>query len=236
MHRVRVKTMSLLCLGVFLQVQCASSGPGSLDEPATRPNAGEAEVWNFDRETTGSLPSRWVAAETHGRGKPGNWRITADDNAVSGPNVLKLDTTNRGRTYNLCVLQATQYADLNLSVVLRADSGEEDRGGGLVWRYRDPDNYYIVRVNPLESNFRLYKVVGGKRKQMHSADANVPTGRWATVRIEHVADRIDCYLDGKRLISATDETFPGAGLVGLWTKADASTSFDDLTITSNPAK
>ena len=118
-----------------------------------------------------------------------------------------------------------------MSVAFKAMRGDEDRGGGLVWRYQDADNYYLARMNPLEDNFRVYKVEGGKRTQLGTKDdLKVPSGEWHTIAITQVGDQIACSLDGTKYLEVKDDTFPKAGKVGLWTKADAQTYFDELKV------
>ena len=115
-----------------------------------------------------------------------------------------------------------------MTVQVLATSGEEDQGGGLVWRAIDANNYYITRWNPLEDNFRVYFVKDGRRKQLASAAATGDISRWHSVRVVVQGSHMDCYLDDDKLLSVDDQTFPGPGAVGLWTKADAATLFDDL--------
>ena len=122
-------------------------------------------------------------------------------------------------------------SDLGLSVRLRADHGEVDQGGGVVWRALDPSNYYICRYNPLEDNFRVYKVEQGKRTELASADVARRAG-WRQVRVSMNADMIKCFLDGQKLLEVHDRTFPGPGKIGLWSKADAQTTFDDFELKS----
>jgi hypothetical protein len=118
--------------------------------------------------------------------------------------------------------------------MLRADSGKVDQGGGLIWRAKDKDNYYICRANPLEDNLRLYYVKDGKRKQIGNADLKIPSGQWHKLEIRHEGSRIVCALNGKSLLEIEDDTFPGEGGAGFWTKADAATSFDKLEIEAAP--
>jgi hypothetical protein len=134
--------------------------------------------------------------------------------------------------FNLCVADASKFADLDLTVSFKAVTGEKDQGGGPVWRHKDANNYYIARVNPLEDNFRVYKVVGGKRSQIGSAEVEAPAGKWYTIRVVHKGDHIRCYLNGKLHLDVKDETFKDGGKIGLWTKADAVTSFDDLSVSA----
>ena len=116
-----------------------------------------------------------------------------------------------------------------MSVKLKAVAGELDRGGGLVWRAKDGKNYYIARYNPLEDNFRVYKVQDGKRTQFQSAKA-AGDDKWHTLRVTMVGTKIACYLDGQKRLEVEDATFPGPGMIGLWSKADAQSYFDDLAV------
>ena len=101
-------------------------------------------------------------------------------------------------------------------------------------RVRNEDNYYIARANALEDNVRLYKVVDGKRQQFAGVDVEVPAGGWQELGLKVEGDRLTVSLDGKELFGATDRTFAEAGRVGLWTKADSLTHFDDLVVRQLP--
>src|SRR6185312_9085510 len=118
--------------------------------------------------------------------------------------------------------------DVDLSVRLKAVAGETDQGGGLVWRAKDAQNYYLARYNPLEDNYRLYKVIDGKRTMFLNADIKHSAG-WHDLRVTMNGKRIECYYDGKKYLEYEDESLPEAGRIGLWTKADAQSQFDDLT-------
>jgi len=117
-----------------------------------------------------------------------------------------------------------------MEVRIKPLEGEEDQGGGLVWRYQDAKNYYITRANPLENNFRVYKVVNGNRKQMQSVNIKMQKGEWYNIKVVAIGKNIECYYNGQKLLSQIDDTFPNAGLVGFWSKADAISLFDDLKI------
>lgn len=192
--------------------------------------ASSATKWTFDKEKIGSTPSGWRVAETGGTGKTGKWAVTNDNSAPSNPNVLQLKTEADGRTFNLCIAEGWSFRDFDLRVMVKGESGNVDQGGGPIWRCRDENNYYVCRINPLEGNFRVYKVVDGKRSQLGSADLETKTGQWYEVRALMEGNRIECYVDSKKLLEITDDTFESAGMVGLWTKADASSSFDDLVV------
>jgi hypothetical protein len=186
-----------------------------------------ATVWppdgSFDLTSVGGVPSGLVLAETAGAGTPASWRVERE----SGDGFLRVETSNSGHTYNLCIAEGEPRGDVDLSVRLRADTGEEDQGGGLIWGVQDADNYYVTRWNPLEDNTRIYKVEDGTRHQFQSADTQLDPSDWHTLRVVREGARMTVFLDGEQILDHTDETF-GAGRVGLWTKADASVSFDDF--------
>lgn len=177
-----------------------------------------------------SLPGDWQVAETNGAGTMARWAVVEAAGGESGRALSLEATINRGRTYNLVLLAETYPADLTLGVRVRADSGAEDQGGGLVWRAVDADNYYICRWNPLEDNLRAYKVVGGRRTQLLSADVSADPDGWHRLQVAMTGPRMEVWLDDVLLLSGQDDTFMDGGRVGLWTKADAATSFDNLVI------
>lgn len=209
-----------------------SAAVAAQDKPSEQASLQSSRAeWSFDKDEAGKAVPAWRVAETAGTGKLGKWIVTVDDSAPSKPNVLKLDTQADEKTFNLCIAEKSSFKDLDLRVRIKANSGKEDQGGGLIWRCQDENNYYICRINPLEGNFRVYKVADGKRKQLESTKLETVSGKWYEVRATMLADRIACYVDGKKLLEAKDDTFKDAGMVGLWTKADASSSFDNLAVT-----
>ena len=195
---------------------------------------GKQRKFSFKKEDSGKVAADWTAAQT-GKGEGSVWKVVADD---SGPAktgfVLAQTAKSPNAVFNLCVADDTKYKDLKIQVAFKAVAGELDQGGGLVWRYKDNNNYYIARMNPLEDNFRVYKVVDGKRSQLATKEElKVPAGEWHRIRIEQTGDHIECSLDGKKYLDAHDATFPDAGKIGLWSKADAQSHFDDLQVEFN---
>jgi len=184
--------------------------------------AAKPAVFNFDADKAGETPKGWEAAV-------GTWKVAADESAPSKPNVIAQSAEGPGSQFNIALAGDTAFKDLDLTVRMKAVAGKTDQGGGPVWRAKDAKNYYVCRWNPLEDNFRLYKVVDGKRTQLANADLKAEPG-WRTIRVTMKGEQIECYLDGKKVAEARDDTFKDAGKVGLWTKADAATHFDDLTV------
>ena len=186
---------------------------------------------HFGKEDAGRAPTGWKTDKT-GTGEGSLWRVVEDETAPSGTGyVIAQMAESPGSVFNLCVAESTNFKDGEISVSFKAVHGKKDQGGGIVWRYRDHDNYYVARMNPLEDNYRVYKVVRGKRIQLATKERlTVKSGEWHKLKITMVGDHIQCFLDGKKLLDAKDTAFPGAGKVGLWSKADAQTYFDDLSI------
>lgn len=224
-------TRALSVMIAALAVTALAQDKGGSQTPPQSPKA----EWNFDKDEAGKTPGGWRIAETKGAGKTGKWTVAADESAASKPNVLKLETQAEDGTFNLCIAEKSSFKDLDLRVRVKANSGKEDQGGGPIWRCKDENNYYICRINPLENNFRVYKVENGKRSQIKSEKLETKTGQWYEVRVVMVGDKIECYVDGKKYLEATDDTFKDAGMVGLWTKADASSSFDNVVVYAPPA-
>jgi len=192
---------------------------------------GGEQVWTSDSDPVGSIPAGWRAAETNGKGNLGKWEVIKDDSSPSPPNVIALmQTKNTRGTFNLLIAEGTSYQDLELVVKVKAMTGKEDQGGGPIWRAKDANNYYISRWNPLENNLRIYYVKDGKRVQIANADVTLDPNAWHELEIEHVGTKITAGLDGKKLIEVEDKTFTEAGKIGLWTKADAATAFDNIKV------
>ncbi|MCG3197782.1 MAG: PepSY domain-containing protein [Candidatus Omnitrophica bacterium] len=185
----------------------------------------------FDRMSLGKITEGCRIAETHGKGTKAKWEVIEMEGAPSGKRVFAVvETKNSGETFNLAYADGGTVKDLELSVKLKAISGQEDQGGGLVWRLKDENNYYLARWNPLENNFRVYSVSGGERKQLGGVDIVADPQAWHEIEITMSGNKIVAEFDGKKYITIEDDTLPNAGTIGLWTKADAATAFDDLEI------
>jgi hypothetical protein len=185
----------------------------------------------FTKGDLDKVPTGWKADKT-GKGDGSVWKVVADDTAPSKSG-FALAQTAEGPTglFNVCVLDDTKYKDVEAIVAFKAVKGKLDQGGGIVWRYQDADNYYVCRMNPLEDNFRVYKVVDGKRsKEFQNAEVKVPAGEWHTIKVKMEGERIECFLDGKKLLDVKDDSITKPGKVGLWTKADAQTHFDQFKV------
>jgi len=190
-----------------------------------------AKPIRFIKNDAGKLPSGWKAEKT-GKGEGSVWKVTADETAPGKTgHVLTQTAEGPNAVFNLCVAPDVSGKDVEIGVAFKALSGELDQGGGMVWRYQDANNYYVARFNPLEKNFRVYKVIAGKRVQLNSKGGlEAPKGKWHTLKVRHVGEKVECWLDGKKLLEATDDAITKAGGVGLWSKADAVTSFDGLRV------
>lgn len=186
---------------------------------------------------TGTTLEGWLLSKT-GSGTP-RWALEADASASSKGLVLKQSGT---ATYPVAIMQGQNLRDGVIEVNFKPIDGREDRAGGIVWRAKDVDNYYVVRANALEDNVVAYKTVNGRRSSLeivgrtggYGVKAPVPAGQWHTLRVAFKGSRFTVTFDGKFLFDVEDTTFSEAGMVGLWTKADSVTAFDKLTITPTP--
>ena len=190
---------------------------------ATLAASAHAEVVNFDTDPVGTVPKGWIAGVT-GRGAP-RWAVEADRTAPSAPNVLKQSGAG---DFPWCVMRDKSLADGFVEVKFKPTSGRDDQAGGLIWRWKDGDNYYVARANALENNVSLYYTEKGSRKTIKYVNAPVPGNMWHTLRAEFRDKHIRILLDGKAYIELDDAHIAGAGAVGVWTKADSITLFDDF--------
>jgi 3-keto-disaccharide hydrolase len=190
-----------------------------------------ADKVSFDADAIGSTPAGWTVAKTGG-GSP-KWTVEADSTAPSKSKVVK----QSGRaTFPLLLKDRTSMRDGLVEIQFKAISGSEDRAAGVVWRVRDANNYYVARANALEDNVVLYKTVNGVRRSLdivgrkggYGVKAAVPSNQWLRLRVEFKGSRFTVIYNGKQLFEVEDSTFTDAGQVGLWTKADSVTLFDEV--------
>ena len=190
---------------------------------------GQPRAFTFDADAAGKVPAGFTSYST-GEGPAGKWVVTEMNDAPSGKYVVvQTDADKTDSRFPVLIADRGDFADLDVSMRAKAISGKVDQGMGLVFRFRDPKSYYVVRANPLENNFRLYRMVDGKRLQFASANVKIPANQWHTIRVVAKGDHITCWLNGKQLIDAHDKTY-STGKIGLWTKADSVIAFDDLSV------
>jgi Domain of Unknown Function (DUF1080) len=190
---------------------------------------------DFSDDTAGQPPEGFEFGLTAETGAPGKWVIQAEG---ANKYLVQSDPDSTRSRFPVAVLSDVSAADLDLSVRFKPVSGRVDQAAGIVWRYRDQDNYYIVRANALEGNVVLYKVENGKRIDLpvkgggrtYGKKADVPAGEWSTLRVVATGPLFEVHFNGTRLYEVEDSTFAQAGKVGVWTKADSVTQFDDLTV------
>ncbi len=182
-----------------------------------------AETVNFDDMKSGAAPAGWAATQTgSGRAK---WSVEKDDSAPSKPNVLK---QSGQATFPVCFKNDTNIKDGFVQVKFKPVAGKEDQAGGVIWRVQDANNYYISRANALEDNVTIYHTINGKRVAFKNINTKVTSGVWHTLRVDFKANKFAVTFDGNKVIEATDESFANAGKIGVWTKADSVTLFDDF--------
>ncbi len=184
---------------------------------------GAGEVVNFDKAEAGKPPSGWTATQT-GSGRA-QWAVVQDDSAPSKPYVLK---QSGQAAYPVCIKDDTSLKDGFVEVKFKPVSGREDQAGGLIWRAKDANNYYVARANALEDNVAIYHTINGRRTEKKRVNMKVAANQWHALRVEFQANHFVVRLDGKDALAWDDDTFKDAGKVGVWTKADSVTLFDDF--------
>jgi len=196
--------------------------------------AAQAEVVDFEGMPVGSAPNGWTITKTDGGADP-RWEIVADSTSPAGARVLaQLSEDATSQRFPLAIHPGGPMKNGAVSVRFKPVSGNVDRAAGLVWRYLDENNYYLVRANALEGNVVLYKVEGGRRTSLapvgkrgeYGVEQPIPAERWSTLRVAFMGSRFVVSFDDQSLFEVEDATFEGPGRVGVWTKADSVTYFD----------
>ena len=203
------------------------------------------ETVRFNHSVPGKLPADWEVATTHA-GAPPDWEIVRDESAPCPPNVLaQLSRDKTAGRFPLAIWDRASLQDGELLVAFKTVDGSIDQAAGIVWRYQDSNNYYIVRANALENNVVFYKVENGVRTSIapkglpsrsYGVKHPIPSGRWNNLKVSFAGAKIAVFFNQEQLFEAEDTTFSKPGKVGLWTKADSVTYFDDFTVASKDAQ
>ena len=210
----------------FFQVGCSVLLTVTLSGASS--GAPSSLSWNFDVNAPGTLPPEFEVGTLFDGRSAGEWRVVQTEKANSAPHVLgQLQAKGAEHAYKIVLVNGTDSSDHDLSVSLLPIEGKADMGGGLIWRATDDRNYYLVRANPLEQNLRIYRVVKGVRHMLHNYDTIIDVRKWHTVRVIARGCHMQVVFDQKQALELCDETFQH-GRIGLWTKSDAVSYFDDL--------
>jgi hypothetical protein len=192
--------------------------------------------WDFESDSADQSPTGFTFGKT-GSGRVGRWLIKSEKAAPSGVNVLaQTDPDTTSYRFPVAIVDSVSARNVRVSVLCKPLAGKVDQACGLVFRFGDENNYYVVRGNALENNVRLYYVKNGQRQQVAGWDGPVASGVWHSLNLEAREDSFEIYWNGQKVIVAHDATFKEAGKVGLWTKADSITYFDDLNVDSLDSK
>ena len=220
----------------FRLILCFNAGMFALMMMQSSPTEAASWKWDFEGDPAGKPPAGFSFGRT-GSGRTGRWVVQAEKDSPKGTKVLaQLDTDETSYRFPVAVADSVSLRNLRLSARCKPASGKVDQACGLVFRYRDENNYYVVRANALENNVRVYYVKDGKRQQFAGWDGPVLAGSWHTLAVELRDERFQIYWNNKMVIEARDRTFTESGRVGLWTKADSVTYFDDLVAESLGSK
>lgn len=185
-------------------------------------------AWTFDENPPGTIPAEFQVGTLFDGRPAGEWQVLDTDRAKSPPRVLgQVMGKGAEHAYKTLLINGTQSSDIELHVSLLPIGGKADMGGGLIWRATDDRNYYLARANPLEQNIRIYRVVKGVRHMLKNFDHIIGIQQWHTLRILTKGCQVQVFFDDKQVFDLCDQTFT-TGQVGLWTKSDAVTYFDDL--------
>jgi hypothetical protein len=189
---------------------------------------GTTRLWTFDSESPDTLPTGFQVGTLFDGRPAGEWKIVQTDRANSPPQVLgQLMGKGGEQAYKVVLINDVNAADLDLSVSFLPISGKGDMGGGLMWRAADDRNYYLTRANPLEQNVRIYRVINGVRHLLQNFNQTIHLNQWHTLHVIQHGTNAQVFYDDKPVFNLEDQTFT-AGRIGLWTKSDAVTYFDDL--------
>ena len=185
-------------------------------------------MWNFDGDPPGAIPKGFVVGTLFDGRPAGEWKILKTDRAKSAPQVLaQLMGKGFEHAYKVVLINGIMASDVDLLVSFLPIEGKADMGGGLIWRAADDRNYYLTRANPLEQNIRIYRVVKGIRHLLQNFDQTIHMNQWHTLHVVTRGCQIQVFYDEKPVFDLCDQTFT-TGRIGLWTKSDAVTYFDDL--------
>jgi hypothetical protein len=220
-RRMRLKVAVVLAfLGVIV----------SLPLLAWSAETGKRWTWDFETDAVGRAPAGFSFERT-GSGRPGRWSVVVDkDDSRAGRVLSQLDDDSTSYRFPVAIAETVSLRDLRLTVRCKPVSGKVDQACGLVFRHQDQNNYYVVRANALENNVRLYYVKNGNRQQFAGWDGPVASGVWHEITVQAQGERFEVYWNGQKIITAADKNFLNPGKIGMWTKADSVTYFDDLRV------
>lgn len=214
-------SFSLQQLLLFSMLVIAMPASGASGENTTH-------VWTFDNDPTDTLPAEFQVGTLFDGRPAGEWNVIQAGQAKSSPHVLaQLQGKGAEHAYKTVLINGTTASDLELHVSLLPIDGRADMGGGLIWRASDDRNYYLTRANPLEQNIRIYRVVKGVRQMLKNFDQIIDVRQWHHLRVITNGCQVRVFFDGKQVFDLCDQIFT-TGRIGLWTKSDAVTYFDDL--------
>jgi hypothetical protein len=226
-----------LVVGSVVGLACQRGGGESREVPPDKvaaakeraPVAGEMARWTFEEVEVGGVPAGFQLAQTNGAGQPATWAVVDDATAPSAPRAFGVTEARNDGQFNLAIASSgPQLADVDIQVMLRAVGGERDQGGGVMFRVAGPDDYYVARWNPLEDNARFYIVQGGARSALAKADLELEPQAWHAMRVVMEGKRMELFVDDEPVLTVEDASLTEPGHLGLWTKTDATTLFDEL--------
>lgn len=230
---MKLNSKSFVVLAAFLLLVFAAIPSHTLAAETSAPSKtgtrSTVQELSFDADAIGAAPANWTAAETKGKGTLATWNVADSTSPSLGKKIVTITKNpNAGGTFSLLIADKASARDLMLQIRLKPLAGEEDQGGGPIWRVQDANNYYITRWNPLENDLRLYYVKDGKRVQLAATEIKADPKAWHMIEVNHIGSRIVVSFDGKKALQADDSTITAAGKTGYWIKADGRSSFSKM--------
>ena len=193
--------------------------------------ASTGRIVDFDTAPLGKMPPGWTAAMTNGGAAP-KWEIIRDGSAPTQPYVLaQVSNDPSGNRFPLAIFDGLMLRDSDVSVRMKPVAGHVDQAGGLVFRYRDCNNYYLARANAIDGSVALFKVQDGRRTALNpGVHHDIPLNAWSILKVSVRGRRFQVYVNHRRILQGYDDTFRDSGKVGLWTVGDSVTYFDDFRV------
>ena len=211
--------------------------------------AGAEITLDFNRFPTGETPTNF-SSTLIGSGLPGNWKIIADavpaafsplmpqmtpTTSVATRHVLaQLSQDPTDEHFPMLVYDGAAFKNFKATTEFKIVSGAAEQMAGIVFRYQNASNFYVVRASALGHNLRFYKVVNGLRGNILGPDLNITTNVWHTLSVQCDGDQILFWYDGQLASPPLEDTSFSEGKIGFWTKSDAVSYFANTTIEYTP--
>jgi hypothetical protein len=165
-----------------------------------------------------------------GIGRPQNWQAVRDAGGLGGWALSEVTGDATDLHFPFCIDTQIAPRDFDATMRFKIISGTHEQAAGLMFRARDATDYLVARASALDGTVKLYRILGGRRSQLATAQAPVKTEIWSELRVVAIKDRIEVSLDGKTTLSFTDRSAPQPGTMGVWVQSDSRVLFGSLLV------